>query len=675
VLLAHVVIDPGFGKNGIAPVGGRNFVHEVADGKILAVSEGKASRLNPNGTVDSSFVDSHVPGGTWNYSDVVLGQKRVLIAAAGLDSVRYVRAVKLSNGTADKSFGTGGLVSLKFTAAKAGAQLVNATLWSMIGTPDGGVLVGEVQTLREGAAPDADQVVSVLLKLDAAGKTDSSFGSGGQKVLESTDGSGPELAADPQGGFLVVGGAGITRYLGNGSPDPSFGKNGVVKVSDFDYLGPEPRFIEAKVQPDGKTILRFTAQRTGEGSDPDPSEYFDFDNFARLNRDGTLDSTYGERGVTSFNEYLSPIVSDWMVDGQGRVLATVVVDESLGLFRLTPTGQREVAFDDRARGIAFPAGLARGASAVATDHAGNILVGATESVQRIVQGERVSLGAKGVIKVVGRDQGDTLNVKSADGRVIVIFDRKKFSFKASRVKGISIGAGEATEMTNDINVLVDLDTEVFAKGKSVIRTSGGNDRIVCNTGGATIDSGAGNDAIHGTDSADSIFGGAGNDKVFAGLGGDWISGGSGNDKIWGGPDEPDDGEYFRQDFNNTIIGDSGNDTIRGEIANDQLSGSKGNDVIYGAEGDDEISGGDGDDRLYGGLGKDTVEGGNGNDRLYDDNKATYYVPSSPDVLHGGAGDDWFNTDDAEKDSVFGDEGKDTVMGDAGDVLAGVEVRL
>ena len=57
--------------------------------------------------------------------------------------------------------------------------------------------------------------------------------------------------------------------------------------------------------------------------------------------------------------------------------------------------------------------------------------------------------------------------------------------------------------------------------------------------------------------------------------------------------------------NDTIIGTSLADDLRGGGGNDSLGGGAGNDALSGAAGDDVLSGGAGADTLTGGTGKDT----------------------------------------------------------------------
>ena len=87
--------------------------------------------------------------------------------------------------------------------------------------------------------------------------------------------------------------------------------------------------------------------------------------------------------------------------------------------------------------------------------------------------------------------------------------------------------------------------------------------------------------------------------------------------------------------------------------NDSLDGGTGNDIIYGEGGNDSIWGGTGADVLYGGAGNDTI-------RLGADGNA--------DLAYGGDGDDVIvteHTSTSVADTVYGDDGNDSVTGGAG----------
>jgi Ca2+-binding RTX toxin-like protein len=84
-----------------------------------------------------------------------------------------------------------------------------------------------------------------------------------------------------------------------------------------------------------------------------------------------------------------------------------------------------------------------------------------------------------------------------------------------------------------------------------------------------------------------------------------------------------------------------------------------------------VLGGDGDDLINGESGDDSLSGGNGNDYIFD--------AVGADTLYGGAGDDFLSATqdnnprqplDMAGDSLFGDDGQDTLHGDYGDTLTG-----
>jgi Ca2+-binding RTX toxin-like protein len=80
-------------------------------------------------------------------------------------------------------------------------------------------------------------------------------------------------------------------------------------------------------------------------------------------------------------------------------------------------------------------------------------------------------------------------------------------------------------------------------------------------------------------------------------------------------------------LNNTLVGNSGANS---------LSGGDGNDFMVGGAGNDTLNGGDGNDTLIGGAGSDILNGGAGNDRF--DFDAVSDSPAGPalrDSILGG----------------------------------------
>ncbi len=175
------------------------------------------------------------------------------------------------------------------------------------------------------------------------------------------------------------------------------------------------------------------------------------------------------------------------------------------------------------------------------------------------------------------------------------------------------------------------------------------------------------------------------------------------------------------DLSNTIIGNTENNLINGGDGNDILSGGSGHDVLNGDKGNDTLNGNDGNDTLNGGVGSDAMVGGLGDDVYYIDeltdvitethdqgidlvnisiatvggtyflaanvenatlvNAVTYNLTGNglnnqligneaANVLKGGGGDDFLvGGEGAGKDSLYGGDGNDTLVGE-GDVLVG-----
>jgi len=106
-------------------------------------------------------------------------------------------------------------------------------------------------------------------------------------------------------------------------------------------------------------------------------------------------------------------------------------------------------------------------------------------------------------------------------------------------------------------------------------------------------------------------------------------------------------------------GGVGADTILGDF-----DGSDFDDSIWGLGGDDSLTGASGDDNLYGGVGNDTLNGGTGDDYL-DGNEGndTLHYTSGTDTLEGGNGNDvviMTGSGDAFGSSFSGGDGYDVI---------------
>ncbi|MDQ3954969.1 MAG: hypothetical protein M3285_05405 [Actinomycetota bacterium] len=160
---------------------------------------------------------------------------------------------------------------------------------------------------------------------------------------------------------------------------------------------------------------------------------------------------------------------------------------------------------------------------------------------------------------------------------------------------------------------------------------------------ATIVGTAGNDVLEGTQGPDvivaqgghdKIFGNGGDDLICAGGGHDWLEGGGGDDVLLGGSQSdalgapPEDAGGIPHEFDDpngfpagvTVIGDVGDEIMRGGPGNDLLRGGPGDDMLFGEEDNDELGCCYSHGKYIGDIGFDGFDGGD-------------------DVMDGGEGDD------------------------------------
>ncbi|MGQ0563596.1 MAG: calcium-binding protein [Gemmobacter sp.] len=113
----------------------------------------------------------------------------------------------------------------------------------------------------------------------------------------------------------------------------------------------------------------------------------------------------------------------------------------------------------------------------------------------------------------------------------------------------------------------------------------------------------------------------------------------------------------RQRHGQPAVRGGGLDTLYGNAGNDSLRGDTADDQVYGGDGEDLLRGGAAADNLYGGEGDDTLWGDVAADRLFGD--------AGEDVLVGGAG----------RDTLYGGADADTfVFRGVADSAAGSSLR-
>ncbi len=183
-----------------------------------------------------------------------------------------------------------------------------------------------------------------LARYQTNGNLDNSFGTGG-KVLVNPGAGGSwitSIAIQPDGKILAGGSVSngptiqfaVMRFLSNGSPDASFGNNGLVTlvVGTYAYLK------DILIQPNGQIVLAGEAMINGD---------FDFA-LARYNSNGTLDLTFnGGIKVVDFNndEYLKAI----SLQPDGKILLAGSSNFTFALTRLNVNGSIDGSFGNEGR--------------------------------------------------------------------------------------------------------------------------------------------------------------------------------------------------------------------------------------------------------------------------------------------------------------------------------------
>ncbi|MEY4543885.1 MAG: hypothetical protein RL685_80 [Pseudomonadota bacterium] len=180
--------------------------------------------------------------------------------------------------------------------------------------PDGSLVVS-VDIDEAGLGPDRTGVA----RYHADGTLDDSFGMGGKLILTAPQLAGG-LALQADGKLILVGSAvvegsavstdlAVMRLRVDGSPDPGFGSEGVVKTR-FSTLNPQARARAVTLQPDGKIVVA-------------GSEGLINSNFAaaRYHPDGTLDTSFGVGGTLAIDfVYLDDSAGSVALQPDGKIV-------------------------------------------------------------------------------------------------------------------------------------------------------------------------------------------------------------------------------------------------------------------------------------------------------------------------------------------------------------------
>jgi uncharacterized delta-60 repeat protein len=398
------------------------------------------ARLTSAGAVDNTFGNqgtaSAAVDGTETSAGIALDGKGHIVTggSAFSNNSTNIVAVRFSatDGTQDTSYGNGGVASVTFSGTTAFPRVVTAD--STGRAVLAGFSIPNAGTSSGGFA---------LVRLDATGKPDSTFGSGG-KVFTDIKGSsaaGHAVVVQTDGKIVVAGDTvvngslvfALARYTVNGKLDSTFGKNGLVTTAF-----PATNDVANAIVLDGKGHI-LVAGSAGFSGGFMSTNTMDFA-VARYNAsNGALDTTFGKKGLVTI-DFSSPTASSddsatgIAVDSSGRIVVagqtssfnntTETRATNIAVARLKPTGALDTTFGKGGKVVTSFSDKGDSGQAVALDASGRILVAADTGVDTAISGgiEVVRFTSKGAVDTTFGKGGHTIaalgNFGSAAGLTV-----------------------------------------------------------------------------------------------------------------------------------------------------------------------------------------------------------------------------------------------------------------
>jgi uncharacterized delta-60 repeat protein len=304
------------------------------DGKILVVGgsgydsqylDCSIGRFLANGTLDTSFGNNG-----WMVTELAEAVKNTIegavlqpdgkIVVVGTVSSsfpsRIVVARFTANGAKDTTFGTNGEITTALRSYSNGRDIVLQK--------DGKLLVCGSASDTQPSTMDV-----ALLRYLPDGSLDPTFGTGGSTILPVGTGEdyAARLALQPDGRIVVAGSVlgdtlfnsafrdtMLLGFLNNGQLDPQFGNQGKVVYSassGHDYCA------GLAIQPNGKILLGCTASGVDGGSFL----------LLRFSQNGTLDTGFGEHGITKSFFPDGAGVADLTLQEDGKIVLSGHVNQ------------------------------------------------------------------------------------------------------------------------------------------------------------------------------------------------------------------------------------------------------------------------------------------------------------------------------------------------------------
>lgn len=372
--LSHGQVDRSFGSNGEALIGtgaanDKATISELIsqamtiqpDGRIVVAGMAKAAQIANGRFLLMRFLadgrlDASLDGRGWTstavgksidlaYDVTVQGDRRIVAVGGSRQSAwlgsRYDFAIVryLSDGRLDPQFGDKGRVVIRHGIASE--DIAYAVKQDIAGRL---VVAGRMNTRRASSA-------IALMRLDASGKLDQTFGQAGKVLFDLRgDSAANAIAIQPDHSILIAG------YMHQRQPDKKFHRIGVA-MRYTDAGKPDLSFASAGIVglPWVSALKAIRTQRNGKivllgvrlASNQSPAAIV----VVRLNADGSVDKSFGEAGTFSLEQKHYVTASGLAVSDSHEIYVTGTVhgpraNQGLIIFKLDANGVVANAFGE-----------------------------------------------------------------------------------------------------------------------------------------------------------------------------------------------------------------------------------------------------------------------------------------------------------------------------------------
>ena len=288
------------------------------------------TRLMASGVIDTTFgVDGQAStfpsddGHAFALSAAVQADDKVLVGGS-VSSGGYYRADVIryaSSGALDSTFGVSGVAQLTLPTG--------GFIESIVVQPDGRILLAGGTT----ASPNQ----WLLARLTTSGSPDPTFGSNGIVLTGLAANGGYATVLTSDGHIYATNGTVLARFDAAGALDASFGSGGLVTIA----FGPDAVDSQPFALAEGPNDSVIVGGAVGG-----PTGTIRSFALARYAASGVLDPTFGTDGATTTNlgGASDSVVWDLAVDGYGYIIAVGQSDTDLATVRFNADGSLDGTF-------------------------------------------------------------------------------------------------------------------------------------------------------------------------------------------------------------------------------------------------------------------------------------------------------------------------------------------